>query len=89
MFEESLKTLFKRDYAQADKLISELETLITLENELLMLLVSKKIDPNLSAIMRLILDNSRRIIDYSQNIAELTQNLTVEESVERLLREDV
>ncbi|MEM3055287.1 MAG: phosphate uptake regulator PhoU, partial [Candidatus Bathyarchaeia archaeon] len=84
MFEESLKTLFKRDYAQADKIICELESLISLENELLTLLVSKKMDPNLSSILRLILDNARRIVDYSQDIAELTLNLTVEENVDKL-----
>jgi hypothetical protein len=40
---------------------------------------SKKLDPNVSAIFRLILDSSRRIMDYSRNIAELTLNMTIAE----------
>jgi len=84
MFEESVKALFKRDYEQADKIICQLEPLMRLEDELLILLLSKKMDPNLSLLLRLVFDNARRIIDYSQDIAELTLNLTVEEAVETL-----
>lgn len=84
VFEESIKSLFKQDYGQADKIIAEAESLIKLENELLTMLMSKKMDPNLSSSLRLILDNSRRIVDYSKNIAELTLNLTVEETVDML-----
>jgi len=40
---------------------------------------SKKLDPNIAAILRLILDSSRQIIDYSKNMAELTLNRTVED----------
>lgn len=82
VFEESIKTLFKQDYTQADKIIAEAEFLIKLENELLIMLMSKKTDPHVSSILRLILDNARRIIDYSKDIAELTLNLTVEETVD-------
>lgn len=79
LFEESLKAMFKRDYKQADKIISKAESFITMENDLLMLMSSKKIDPNVLAIFRLILDSSRRIMDYSCNIAELTLNMTIAE----------
>lgn len=89
VFEESIKTLFKQDYSQADKIIAEAESLIKLENELLTMLMSKKMDPNLSSSLRLILDNSRRIIDYSKDIAELTLNLTVEETVDMLFNNSV
>jgi len=81
-FEESLKALFKRDYKYADKLISEIESLIALENELVMMIFTKKIDPNISSIFRLILDSTRRIIEYGRNIAEVTLNRTVEEETE-------
>jgi len=36
-------------------------------------------DPNISSILSLILDTSRRIVEYSQNIAEVTLNRTIEE----------
>jgi phosphate uptake regulator len=78
-FEESLKAMFKRDYEHADKTISRLESFVTLENDLITLMSSKMLDPIVSSIFRLILDNSRRIVDYTRNIAEVTLNRTVEE----------
>jgi len=78
-FEETLKALFKRDYDAADNLISEIRVLSAFENELITMLSTKKLDPNVSSIFRLILDSSRRIIEYSRNIAEVTLNRTVEE----------
>ncbi len=89
VFEESIKTLFKQDYIQADKIVAEAESLTKLENELLTILMSKKMDPNLSSILRLVLDNARRIINYSKDIAELTLNLTVEETVDTLFNNGV
>lgn len=81
-FGESLKALFKRDYDYADKLISEMEHLIVQSNDLVNIMSTKKIDPNISSILRLILDSSRRIIEYAGNIAEVTLNRTVEEEIE-------
>ena len=78
-FEESLKALFRRDYNRADKLISEIESFAALESDLITLMSTKKLDPNVSSILRLIIDNSRRIIEYSRDIAEVTMNRTVEE----------
>lgn len=77
--EESLKALFKRDYDYADRLISEMRPLAILENELITMVSAKKMDPNMSSIFRLILDSSRRIIEYGRNVAEVTLNRTVEE----------
>lgn len=85
LFEEAIKNLFRRDYNQADKIVAEAESLIKLENELLTMLMNKKMDPNLSSVLRLVLDNARRVIDNSKDIAELTLNLTVEETVDKLL----
>jgi len=78
-FEESLKALFKRDYSRADKLISKTESFAALESDLITLMSTKKLDPNVSSILRLIIDNSRRIIEYSRDVAEVTLNRTVEE----------
>jgi len=78
-FEESLKALLSRSYEHADKIISELESFTTFENDLIMLMFSKKLDPNVSSIFRLILDGSRRVVEYSRNVAEVTLHRTVEE----------
>jgi hypothetical protein len=79
LFEDAIKAMFKREYKDAEKIISRREASAPLENELIMLMASKKLDPNVASILRLIFDSSRRIMDYSRNIAELTLNRTVEE----------
>ena len=78
-FEETLKGLFKRDYEGTDKLISEMGRFAVLEGELITLMSTKKTDPNVSSILRLAFDGSRRIIEYSRDVAEVTLNRTVEE----------
>jgi phosphate uptake regulator len=85
LYNDSIKALFKRDYHDAEKLIETRETLLNLENELIMLMASKKMDPNIASILRLIFDNLRRIMDYSRNMAELTLNRTVEEMCSALV----
>ncbi len=79
LFEESLKALFKRDYKDADRIVSRLDAFTGLENDLIVVMTSKKMDPNVSSIFRLILDNSRRIIENSRDIVEVTLNRTIEE----------
>ena len=79
LLEDSLGALFKRDYEHADRAISEIESLSAGEYDLIALISSKKLDPNVSSILSLILDNSRRIVEYSRNIAEVTLNRTIEE----------
>ncbi len=79
LYDDAIKALFKRDYKDAEKLISKRESLAPLENELIMLMSSKKLDPNVASILRMIFDSSRRIMDYSKSTAELTLNRTVEE----------
>jgi len=79
LFEEATRAMFKRGYYDADKIISKRESFVPLENELIRLMSSKKLDPNIAAILRLLLDSSRRIMDYSKNMAELTLNRTVED----------
>ncbi|MEM2110922.1 MAG: phosphate uptake regulator PhoU [Candidatus Bathyarchaeia archaeon] len=79
MLEESLKAMFKRDYSYADRIISRLDSFVGLENDLLAAMSVKKLDPIVSSIYRLALDGSRRIIEYSRDIAEVTLNRTIEE----------
>ncbi len=79
LFEDAMKAMFKREYKDAEKLISRREGFVTLESELIMLMSAKKLDPNVASVLRLIFDSSRRIMDYSRNMAELTLNRTVEE----------
>ncbi|MCK5627880.1 phosphate uptake regulator PhoU [Candidatus Bathyarchaeota archaeon] len=79
LFEASIKAMFKRDFRSAEKIIAERESVVALEHDLTMLISSKKLDPNIAAILDLILGSSTRIMDYSKNTAELTLNRTVED----------
>jgi phosphate uptake regulator len=79
LFDDATKAMFKRDYNDAEALIPKRQGYAKLENELIRLMSSKKMDPNISAILRLALDSCRRILDYAQDVAELTLNRTVEE----------
>jgi phosphate uptake regulator len=79
LFEEATKAMFKRDYNDAEKIIPKRQSYIKTENDLIRLMSTKKLDPNVASILRLVLDSSRRILDYGQDIAELTLNRTVEE----------
>jgi phosphate uptake regulator len=79
LYDDSIKALFKREYKDAEKIISKRENFVALENELMILMSSKKLDPNIASVLRLIFDSSRRIIDYSGSMAELSLNRTVEE----------
>jgi hypothetical protein len=36
-------------------------------------------DPNVTAILRLIIDNSKKMMEYSRDVAEIALNRTVEE----------
>ena len=45
------------------------------------MMFTKKLDPNLASVLRLILDASGRILEYSRNIAEVTLNRTIEEII--------
>ena len=83
-YDDTVKALFKREYKDAEKLISKRESFTPLENELIMLMSSKKLDPSIASVLRLIFDSSRRIMDYSRNLAELTLNRTVEEQCSTL-----
>lgn len=84
LFEDSIKAMFKRDYRDAEKIISRREGFTALENELIMLMSSKKLDPNVASVLRLVFDSSRRIMDYGRNMAELTLNRTVEDNCSSL-----
>ncbi len=79
LFEEAARAMFKRDYNDAEKIIPRRQNCIKLENDLIRLMSTKKLDPNVASLLRLVLDSARRILDYGQDIAELTLNRTVEE----------
>lgn len=80
LLEDSLKALFKRDYQIADEIISRfMSTGLDLEKKAVNLMLSKTMDPNVTSVLRLVLDNARKMMEYGRDIAEVTLNRTVEE----------
>lgn len=80
LLEDSLKALFKRDYQIADEIISRfMSTGLDLEKQVVNLMLSKTMDPNVTSVIRLVLDNARKMMEYGRDIAEVTLNRTVEE----------
>jgi phosphate uptake regulator len=79
LFEDAMKAMFKRAYNDAEALIPKRQNYMKIETDLIRFMGSKKMDPNISALLRLALDSCKRILDYGQDIAELTLNRTVEE----------
>ena len=83
-FNSALTALFKRDYRNADENITKLESYARREINILTIIANKKLDPNISALFRIILDSSRRILEYSRNIAEVALNRTVEDYLQNM-----
>ena len=80
LFEESLMALFKRDYAMANRtIVTFLSRGVQLEKDAVTSLLTKKLDPNVAYVLMLVLESSRKMMEYSRDIAEVTLNRTVEE----------
>ena len=80
LLEDSLKALFKRDYKTADEIISRfMSTGLELEKEVVNQILSKTMDTNVASVLRLVLDNARKMMEYGRDIAEVALNRTVEE----------
>ena len=80
LLEDALTALFKRDYHLADETISKyMTTCVQLEKDAINLILYKGLDPNVAVVLRLILDNARKMMEYSREIADVTLNRTVEE----------
>lgn len=80
LLEDSLKALFKRDYHLADETMSQfMSTGLELEKDAFNLMLYKSMDPNVASVLRLVIDNARKMMEYGRDIAEITLNRTVEE----------
>jgi len=80
LFEDAMISFFKRDYQAADAIISRSEKIADTEKEIFKTVLDTEMDAKDASSLRLILDSSRRMIEYSKDIAEVTLNRTVEET---------
>ncbi|MEM0095864.1 MAG: PhoU domain-containing protein [Candidatus Bathyarchaeia archaeon] len=80
VFEEAIKSLFKKDYTLADRVISKAKMIVSLENEAL-----REIQQNIRQkdfpSLRMIMESIRRTAEYASDIAEIVLNLNVNQII--------
>jgi phosphate uptake regulator len=80
LFEESGLALFKRDYQAADKLVERTKLIVEMQNDVLATMEkSKPID--WYPAVRLIVEDIRRIAEYSSDIDEMILNMTADKVI--------
>jgi phosphate uptake regulator len=79
-FETAIESLFRLDYALADKVIAKANEIASLEKKAL--LASKETNIEEATNIRLVIESVRRIAEYSTDIAEIVLNMTVETVIE-------
>lgn len=80
LFEDTMISFFKRDYQAADAIISKSGKIAAMEKEIFKMILDTEMNAKDASSLRLILDSSRRMIECSKEIAEVTLNRTVEET---------
>lgn len=76
IFEDAIKSLFKRSYDSADEVLKRAKKIETYENEIVPEISKQKIKGSEMSSLRLILESLRRICEYGSDIAEVVLNLT-------------
>jgi len=80
LFENAVKSLFKKEYVLADNVVSKVKTIASLENEAL-----KEIQPKIRQKdfpnIRMIMESIRRTAEYASDIAEIVLNLNINQII--------
>ena len=76
MFEDSIESLFKKDFDLAESLIEKAKNILLMEKEAL--LSYQEMSAEEAASLRLIIESVRRTAEYATDIAEIVLNLTIE-----------
>jgi phosphate uptake regulator len=86
MFENSIESLYKRDFDLAEISIEKTKEVLAIEKEAV--LASQNIGVDEAANLRLIIESIRRTAEYAADIAEIVLNLTVESVISRQFTND-
>ncbi|MEM3161812.1 MAG: phosphate uptake regulator PhoU [Candidatus Bathyarchaeia archaeon] len=76
LFEDSIKSLFRKDYTLADDVVSKAESVTSLEENAIKEVQTEIAQADLSSI-RIIMESLRRTAEYASDIAEVVLNLNV------------
>ncbi|MCW4024999.1 MAG: phosphate uptake regulator PhoU [Candidatus Bathyarchaeota archaeon] len=74
MFTIAMEALFRQDYNMAEKIMENINEVVSLEHDA----ISAQVDIEDVATLRLIIESIRRTAEYSCDIAEIVLNLTVD-----------
>jgi phosphate uptake regulator len=80
LFDDSITSLFKKDYLLADNAVMKAKTMGAMENEA-MKLIAKKIEALKMSSVRMIMESIRRTAEYAGDIAEIVLNLNVDQII--------
>lgn len=81
IFEKSVRSLFKKDYFLAEEAISEAKKITIIETEIIKAITERRTDRTIHPNIRMILEDIRRIGEYSSDIAEIVLNLNVNQVI--------
>lgn len=75
MFDESMEALFRQDFSVAERVIEELQKVMTIEKQAV---IYSQGNPEDFAYLRLIIESLRRTAEYASDVAEIVLNLNAE-----------
>jgi len=81
VFDDSIKSLFTKDYFLADRAVAEAKTIARIESEAIKT-IHKKTDAATMANARMIMESIRRTAEYASDIAEIVLNLNTDKIIE-------
>jgi phosphate uptake regulator len=80
VFDDSIKSLYKKDYSLADNTVTKAKTIVSMENEA-MRIIAKNAEPAQMSGIRMIMESIRRTAEYASDIAEIVLNLNVNQII--------
>jgi len=80
VFDDSVKSLYKKDYSLADNVVTQAKKIVSIENEAIGAFAKKEQAIKLSTL-RMIMESIRRTAEYASDIAEIVLNLNVDQII--------
>jgi phosphate uptake regulator len=80
VFDDSIKSLYNKDYSLADTVVTKAKTIVSIENDA-MKTITRKTEPNKIPSIRMIMESIRRTAEYASDIAEIVLNLNVNQII--------
>jgi len=80
VFDDSAKSLYKKDYSLADNVVTQAKKIVSIENEAIGAFAKKEQAIKLSTL-RMIMESIRRTAEYASDIAEIVLNLNVDQII--------